>query len=280
MKERALRIGRPTPLIGVLSEPDNFDPDKPMVLILNSGIMHHIGTCRLSVKIARSLAKEGLASVRFDYSSIGDSAPRRGAEAFEESAPREAAEVMDYLTSKRGVKKFILYGLCSGADAAYTTALVDDRVIAIGQIDAYCYKTPRFYLKHYLPRFLSFSVWQRFFKRKLAALVSGVKKSDIEEMGEFFEMASYVREFPSSEEIAAGLKKLCDRNVAMKVIFTGGESAYNYREQYRDSFKRKVEFRDLLEVEYYPACGHIITQPPYQKIVVEELTQWMLKQAA
>ena len=56
MKERALRIGRPTPLIGIVSEPEVFDPARPAVIILNSGIMHHVGACRLSVKLARAVA--------------------------------------------------------------------------------------------------------------------------------------------------------------------------------------------------------------------------------
>ena len=71
MKERALRIGRPTPLIGVVSEPEAFDPARPAVIILNSGIMHHVGACRLSVKLAREVAAKGLLAARFDYSGIG-----------------------------------------------------------------------------------------------------------------------------------------------------------------------------------------------------------------
>ena len=32
---------------------------------------------------------------------------------------------MDYLARTRGITRFILYGLCSGADASYFTALLD-----------------------------------------------------------------------------------------------------------------------------------------------------------
>ena len=162
MKERVIRVGRPAPLIGVVCEPEKINSNRPAVLIFNSGVMHHIGSCRLSVSLARSFADKGVLSVRFDFSGIGDSSSRRGVESFSETAPLEAAEVMDYLQKKRGIKQFILYGLCSGADAAYETALVDKRVVAYSQIDAYCYKTPKFYYHFYRPKFFELKRWINF----------------------------------------------------------------------------------------------------------------------
>ena len=108
MRERAIRVGRPIPLVGVICEPVMVDSHRPGVLIFNSGVMHHIGSCRLSVKLARSFADNGIVSFRFDFSGIGDSGTRRGVAPFCESAPIEATEVMNYLEEKRGIKKFIL----------------------------------------------------------------------------------------------------------------------------------------------------------------------------
>ena len=59
MREKALRIGKPTPLIGVMSDPDTFDASKPAMLLLNSGVLHHVGACRASVKLARAVAAAG-----------------------------------------------------------------------------------------------------------------------------------------------------------------------------------------------------------------------------
>lgn len=274
MRERAVRIGKPTALFGVITEPDKLDAEKPMVLIFNSGVMHHIGTCRLSVKLARSLADIGLGSIRFDFSSIGDSEARRGGLSFEQSAPIEAAEVMDYLQSKRGVSQFILFGLCSGADATYTTALVDTRVVGIAQIDAYCYRTTKYYWNYYRGKIFDPLKWVNFVKRKVGERFNRSNSND-NDTEEYFEVASYVREFPPQETVAQGLQKLLDRQVAMNVIFTGGEVHYNYPNQYRESFKGQVDFADLLALHYYQESGHIITQPHCQKNVIKELTQWM-----
>jgi hypothetical protein len=280
VRERALRIGKPTPLIGVSSEPEVFDPSLPALIVLNSGVMHHVGACRLSVKIARAAAAGGLLAVRFDYSGIGDSEPRRGSDAFEEVSLRECAEVMDYLQRTRGVERFILYGLCSGADAAYNTARADARVVAIAQIDAYCYITPRYYIEYYLPilfhgeRWRSFlgRLWRRFTGRALPA--PGPAPAEAQDDANF-EIPTYTRIFPPRDAVADGLRALVARGVRLFVLFTGGEPHYNHLGQYRDSF-RDVPFGDQLEVAYHPETNHIITQPDSQARIVRAIAGWAL----
>jgi len=277
MKEKALRIGEPTPLVAVVTQPDTLDKDKPAILLLNSGVMHHIGACRLSVKLARNLAQAGFLSLRFDYSGIGDSEPRRGALSFEESAPKETKEVMDYLERKVGIKKFILYGLCSGSDAAYETALVDERVCGIAQIDAYCYKNWKYHVNHYAPRLFKWSHWSSFAKRKLGLMKTTKELAPHEAAGvdeAFFEVPSYTRIFPPQTSVAAGLQALMDRNVRILTIFTGSEPDYNYKNQFFDTFKGVIN-RDLYDLEYYDEASHIISEPKYQEIVVERIRQWV-----
>lgn len=278
MRERTLRIGRPTPLVGVATEPDNFDPARPALIVLNSGVLHHVGACRLSVKIARAAASGGLLAVRFDYSGIGDSEPRRGSDHFELVSRRECAEVMDHLQATRGVKQFILYGLCSGADAAYNTALVDPRVVAIAQIDAYCYVTPRFYYEYYRPIVFKAGRWKSFLGRQWNRLLGARKAAEDEKAPSAegnFDTPTYTRIFPPRDEVAAGLGALIARDVRMFVIFTGGEPHYRYRGQYRASFP-EVPFGDRLQVEYYPQTNHIITQPAYQERVVRDISEWAI----
>lgn len=278
VKERAVRIGKPIPLVGIISEPAEFDPERPAVLLFNSGVMHHIGSCRLSVKLARAFASVGNLAIRFDFSGIGDSEPRRGTQSFEESAPKEAAEVMDYLQRKRGIKKFVLYGLCSGADASYETALADERVIGFAQIDPYCYRTPRYHINYYASRFFVLERWTSSVRRLVRTITgAGNKRSPAEVAGideAYFEVPTYVRVFPPREQIATGLQKLVDRGVANCVIVTGSEPEYNYETQYVDSFK-EISFGDLLELKYLAESNHIVTDPRHQHLVVESMSSWL-----
>ncbi len=278
VKERAVRIGKPTPLVGIISEPADFDPERPAVLLFNSGVMHHIGSCRLSVKLARAFASIGNLAIRFDFSGIGDSEPRRGTLSFEESAPKEAAEVMDYLQRKRGIKKFVLYGLCSGADASYETALADERVIGFAQIDPYCYRTPRYHLNYYASRFFVLEHWISSAKRLSRKITgAGNNKSPAEVAGiddAYFEIPTYVRVFPPREQVASGLRKLVDRRVANCVFVTGSEADYNYEAQYVDSFK-EISFGGLLKFKYLAESNHILTDPRHQNLVVDRMSSWL-----
>lgn len=280
MRERVLRIGKPTPLVGIATEPTTIDPARPAVIILNSGVMHHVGSCRLSVKLARSIAAEGTLAVRFDYSGIGDSESRRGTPPFEEVSVTECAEVMDHLQRTRGMERFILYGLCSGADAAYNTAVADPRVVGISQFDPYCYVTPRYFVHYYAPIVADLKRWTSFLARQIRARsgrgVTPAAATTVDK--EFIEIPTYVRVFPPRESVAAGLRALVGRGVRLQVNFPAGP-LYNYRSQFRDSF-RDVPFADALEVNYYEGANHIVTQPEQQARVVRDITGWVTRVAA
>ena len=210
MRERVINVGKPA-LVGVISEPANLDPSLPAVLLLNSGVMHQIGSCRLSVKLARAAAKEaGLLACRFDLSGIGDSLPRRTTGKFGQFSVDEVTEVMDYLEKNFQIKNFVLYGLCSGAYLSFNTAQLDSRVKGIVQIDGYVYETFKQKLIHYFPRLFSLSKWINLITR--ASSIIGNKAATLSEEERAENEYMQTPEFdhiPPKEDVTAGLKKLC-----------------------------------------------------------------------
>ena len=166
-----------------------------------------------------------------------------------------------------------MYGLCSGADASYETARLDERVISIIQIDAYCYKTWKWWFVYFLPRVFKPGVWQRFFARTFG---KDEQESEGKIDDEFIELPSYIRVFPPKEAVEMGLRELSARQVSFYNIFTGGqEEILNYQGQYRESFRR-INFGDRLRVDYLPEADHIIREPHYQRLVVENICNWVL----
>src|SRR5690242_20829696 len=117
--------------------------------MLNSGILHRVGSCRLHVQVARALSVAGFSTLRFDYSGVGDSDSRRDTLPFEQSAVVETQEAMDYLTRTKGVQRFVLMGLCSGADMSHDTAVADERVTGLVLIDGWVHRTLGHYIRHY-----------------------------------------------------------------------------------------------------------------------------------
>jgi pimeloyl-ACP methyl ester carboxylesterase len=131
VSEQAVLFGKENSLVGVVTDPPagkrriHF----PGVIFLNSGIVHRVGPNRSSVKMARSLSDMGFVALRFDFSGIGDSRPRRDNLPFVKSAISEVQEAMDLMQELRGMRRFILIGACSGARVSFQTACKDTRVI-------------------------------------------------------------------------------------------------------------------------------------------------------
>ena len=159
--EEILTAGSPDPLVGVVSIPANLDTRAPCLVLLNSGMMHHVGTCNLSVRIARAAAAVGISSCRFDFSGIGDSRSRTFDGTHEEREVSEVREVLETLQGRLDISRFVLCGLCSGADASLTTAEVDDRVVGIVQIDPLMFRTRSWYYNHYYQRITDPGAWRR-----------------------------------------------------------------------------------------------------------------------
>jgi hypothetical protein len=225
------------------------------------------------------VAPTGFASLRFDYSGIGDSEPRKDALAFEQFGVLEAQEAMDYLEKANVAKSFVLIGLCSGADMAFETARADKRVEAIGQLDSYVYPTVMSYAHRYAPRLLKLSTWRNVLTGKTVVgpfvrRLLGVKQSNGVDASaeENLDRGPYERDFPPKQTVAAGLKALADRGVRFFNFFSN--DYYYYRGQYRDCF-REIKFGDRLRIEFIPGADHLVSGLADQQYVVSAMSDWV-----
>jgi len=131
--EEALLLGMHESLVGVYtpSAPSVARPDGGLaVVLLNAGLIHHVGPQRLHVKLARALAERGFNALRLDLSAIGDSSVRPDSLPSHDLAVREPKEIMDDL-ERRGHTRFLLFGICSGASLALQAASADSRVVGV-----------------------------------------------------------------------------------------------------------------------------------------------------
>lgn len=271
MNERVVRLG--ASLVGVLAEPvGTGGAQHPSVVFLNSGILHHIGACRLHVRLARRLAAQGVTSLRFDLSGIGDSESRRDTLSFQQSAVLEVQEALDYLAATRGAREFILVGLCSGADLGFWVSQSDPRVVGVAQLDAFAYRTAGYYVRRYAPRVVNPLAWLRFALSRIG-LIKGATRGP--EPGDDYTRPEYRRRFPPRNEVAVGLRLLLNRGVHLLYLFSGGQSDhYNHRGQYRRSF-HDINFGDLLRVEYYANADHLFSGLDHQQQVDAEVCAWV-----
>lgn len=103
---QAVMIGARKTLVGVMTQPAEHEPeDRPVFVILNSGIIHRVGHHRMYVTLARALAGAGYQVLRFDLSGIGDSECRGDGLSPLEGVLADVREVVDWLVTTRRARK-------------------------------------------------------------------------------------------------------------------------------------------------------------------------------
>ena len=274
MKERVARFGESRSLAGVVTEPDDTTKrsDYPAVLFLNAGLLHHVGPNRLHVRLARRLSRLGITSLRFDLSGLGDSLARRGRVPRRESKIRETQEAMDYLAEYHGARRFILFGLCSGADQAFCAGREDSRVVGLVLIDGYLYRTKGLYIRHYGRRLLSAKSWLNIFTGRhpdVARLVGKVARKEVMPAPRALDLYP----LPAREETETRLRAFVERNVNLCLIFTPS-TRYNYRKQFWAAFP-SLRPGPRIRVEYFRHASHTFILLASQQRLMDCVESWI-----
>jgi dienelactone hydrolase len=121
------------PLFGILNRPVAPRPGLPAIVMLNAGCVPRIGAHRQYVPLARQWASLGFSVLRLDLSGIGDSPVAAGGEENLTYPPGGLADVdraLDWVSAQTGAYRFVLVGLCSGADIAFSAA-ADRRISGV-----------------------------------------------------------------------------------------------------------------------------------------------------
>jgi pimeloyl-ACP methyl ester carboxylesterase len=278
MSERPVMIGADRGLMGVVCEPDGaWSASRPAMIMLNAGLIHRVGPNRLHVRLARQLAAHGFLSLRLDLSGRGDSEPRRDGLSFAESGAVEAAEAMRYLEDTKGIRRFVLFGICSGAAAAAEVAHANDRVAGAVVIEGSAYPTARFYRRYYVKRFFRARTWWNIITganaagRRIRRLL-GRPPAPASAGGEM--VSSMAIPESTKTAVAAALQQMADRDVELLAVFSGSTKEYNYPGQLKEAFAT-VNFRGRLEESYYPQADHTFTRLQNQDVLVDRVLHWM-----
>jgi alpha-beta hydrolase superfamily lysophospholipase len=138
LTEQAVVFGSSAALVGVVTEAEGAPAAGPptAVVLINAGVVHHVGPHRLYVELARRLARMGFVVLRFDHSGIGDSGVREDHLPFDQTSVSEVQDAMEWLSRERGSERFVLLGLCSGTLTAFRTANKDRRVAGLALLTA------------------------------------------------------------------------------------------------------------------------------------------------
>jgi dienelactone hydrolase len=285
LKERALLFGDLKSLTAVITEPSApSDPILPAIVFLDAGVLHHVGPNRVHVRLARELARDGFLCMRFDFSGLGDSRPRRDAAPFAESVVAESRMALDVLEA-RGARSFLLFGICSGADAALRVALQDPRVAGAALVEPYLVAGPGYLLYAYRRRLLNPLSWLRLLRGRselwaaLAARRAGrgpeapgpggpdaaAPPAGVDDVSQIL---------PSRPEIARQVRSLAERGVGLCFVYAREGPAYhNWLVLLRREVRGAIA-RGTARVVAIARTDHVFTPRAAQDRLVATVRDW------
>lgn len=280
MTETAVLFGRHAALVGVLTEPASPPAvERPAVIILDAGRIHHVGPNRLHVKIARRLAGAGSSVLRFDFSGIGDSSVREDLGAHVQSVVAETREAMAFLGAVRGSRRFVLLGLCSGAMTAVRTGLQDSRVVGMALINIRGGRQDRWTTaRAYSRKFL-----RQYWKRLVLNPRSALRPSRLAPEVARWKMLLRARKAPRPPAAApsepAGsaptLEALFDRGAEVLMVFSESDVGLDLLHVRAGGDLPRWLATGRFALEVVPRSDHVFTLLESQQRLVDLCASWM-----
>ncbi len=199
---------------------------------------------------------------------MGDSPPAPGAVHSGEQTVRDLQDAMDHLEQTLGVKRFIVFGLCSGAVHAYWLAQRDERVIGLTMFDSYVYPTFKTHLLRRWSR-LRTSSWRSLARKPLEWLRRPPRVGQSGETSQDQHMG-----IPTRAQFAQVMNALTQRGVAVYLYYSASFlEKFNYHGQMRDNFCREP-FMARIRYDYETDMDHTLTTQHSQRKVVASVLDW------
>jgi pimeloyl-ACP methyl ester carboxylesterase len=275
--ERVLMLGQRKSLLGILAENPTAasDATRPVIIILNAGIIHRVGPSRVHVALARRLAGLGYATLRFDLSGVGDSERSPEARAPLDAALADIHEVLDSLAPIIQSRGTVLAGICSGADHAVIYAGSDPRVVGVVLVDPHIPRTRRYYLYYYGRRLFRLDSWLNVLLGRHPMWHSDSPGAIADETRP---EASFIRELNSTEVrtfLQGAYRKANELRNQFLAVFTGGlEAQHCYREQLLHAFPQ-IRFGERLRLEYFKSADHTFASELERQRLINLVAEWV-----
>lgn len=252
------------------------------VLMLNAGVIHRIGPHRINVKLARQLARAGIPSVRLDLSGLGDSRRAAGTASMFEQASHDIRCALDALAERTGIERFVIVGICSGAEYGYQYAAQDARVAGLVMVDGYSFGNWRTRWLRYGLRFttltwpvLKQAVVGRWRRWRAAPEGAADPATPVD----------YGLPTITAEAFAQGLSERVRAGCQVYLLYTGSIlQRYNHAGQFRAVMKalpmQAADRAALAEVQcdFVPEIDHTLSTLEGQRIFMGRVGQWVNRQ--
>lgn len=258
--EQPIDVDPDSGLFGVLTRPQRNLKETGFIFI-NSGLLHRVGPFRLYVDLAREIARAGYASIRLDQSGKGDSDAIPGVSVADATIANVTAAAR-LLKEKTGANKYVIGGLCSGADDALQAGLEMDNLIGLFMFDGYAPRTARFYVHRYGPKLFSVRSW-----RNRPQRTSNGQQQPGDDIGN-------LRNWGTSAEMMQRYRSLLDRGIHINAIFSGwAGNCYEYSSQLTATIGHSQAV-SLVSEQHYADATHLFPVSAHRQQAVKDFCAW------
>ncbi|GES43374.1 hypothetical protein RsS62_26260 [Rhizobium dioscoreae] len=295
-RETPLRFGADNRLFGILCEPQGARTGAT-ALLLTTAYDRHAGWGRMSVTMARALAQDGIASLRFDTANVGDSPPLSGAPEqvlYSRDQHLDVIEALDFL-EKRGLLPAYVVGRCSGGYLAFQAALRDVRCRGLITVNPYSFHwdesrsvdealrfAPRS-LETYGRKLLQMETLKRLFGGQIDArsaicnMATGLGRRAIRTarhlLGTFPIFAA------AQGPVLGGFRTLTKRGVDMSLIYSAHDIGLDHlHDEFGENGAGLKHFPDI-RLTIIPEADHNLTPPYARKVYLREVREMGLRLA-
>lgn len=266
-RDEPILFGPEQRLLGVVTRPLGNPLAGVACLMFNFGITHRAGPRRIQVKLARRLARQGVASLRFDLSGLGDSLSAQTALGFEEQALEDLRLAVDQIEQQLGIRQVIVIGLCSGAVHGFQATLRDPRIVGLVAFDSHTFTSRSAKLERRLRRFLRFPVAQT--RHWIERLLGTDRPPD----GDLLRSGVQSKVL-TADDFRRDIQSMTARGVSIYLIYS---ATLQSRDRNKDQLHalRGDAVLDQLRYQFMPNLDHSFTELAGQAFFLDAVCLWV-----
>jgi pimeloyl-ACP methyl ester carboxylesterase len=226
------------------------------------------------VALSRILAEGGHTVVRFDFSGVGDSQPRKDPLSPVVASLTDIGEVLDWLQETHQLSRVILVGLCSGADYAVLYGHTDPRVVGLVLMDPTMPPTARYYFHYIVSRLHNVRNWMSVVTGKsgLLRLVFAHLRNRVRPQARVEGLTLQNLQF--SNYLARCYQATAARGIKMLSVFTSVSVRQTYRRQMLDAFPEACAGGGL-RLEFFPDSDHLFSAERERQRLFRVIADWL-----
>jgi len=272
--ETPVQFGPDGSLIGIITTPGDGLMAPVACVMLNMGAIHRIGPRRSNVKLARRMAAHGISSIRIDLAGLGDSRPASETAHYRTQAVLDLQAAMNLIGTMLGVHRFVVVGLCSGAQNGLCVAVADARVVGLLMFDGSGFPGRRARIERSVRRALSDPTLGAFISRATGWVRRKLLPQQVASGTQDIFEAPAPEDTP--EYFCRALNELAARDVAMMLLYTGtvhvkDRNLDQLGPYVNEPFVRKLEYRFIREID------HGLTSQASQQTFMDLACDWALR---